>query len=152
MANEIPGRQDKISRQLKKRAKRLIPNVVFLEFFMGLTVQKLFLSGGTKHARGISLSSTACLVHETVSNHRISTDHDVSLRILSTKKQKMSSRFMKHKTLSQTKKKERCSGSYRLAVGFLVIKDESISVRGSHDGTAKKKIEKTIEKMLNEIK
>jgi len=25
--------------------------------------------------------------------------------------------------------KERCSGSYRLAVGFLVIKDESISER-----------------------
>jgi len=32
--------------------------------------------------------------------------------------------------LSQKRqKKERCSGSYRLAVGFLVIKDESISQR-----------------------
>ena len=28
-----------------------------------------------------------------------------------------------------SKRKDRCSGSYRLAVGFLVIKDESISER-----------------------
>ena len=32
-------------------------------------------------------------------------------------------------TVSEQKEKERCSGSYRLAVGFLVIKDESISQR-----------------------
>ena len=29
----------------------------------------------------------------------------------------------------QNKEKERCSGSYRQAVGFLVIKDDSISER-----------------------
>ena len=29
----------------------------------------------------------------------------------------------------EEEEKERCSGSYRLAVGFLVIKDESISER-----------------------
>ena len=29
----------------------------------------------------------------------------------------------------EEEEKERCSGSYRLAVGFLVIKDESISQR-----------------------
>ena len=42
----------------------------------------------------------------------------------------MAKRKKKKKTDNgQTKKKERCSGSYRLAVGFLVIKDESISER-----------------------
>jgi hypothetical protein len=33
--------------------------------------------------------------------------------------------------LSTNKRKERCSGSYRQAVGFLVIKDDSISERPS---------------------
>ena len=32
-------------------------------------------------------------------------------------------------TRDYRKEKERCSGSYRLAVGFLVIKDDSISER-----------------------
>ena len=46
----------------------------------------------------------------------------LSLRLMNKSRRKAVENILKEE-------KERCSGSYRLAVGFLVIKDESISER-----------------------